>query len=124
VAAAVLFNFLSLGIDAKPSGDMLVFGKDIIPLLALSGAVGFISLVNIFLFAKRKVQIALCRLNLFLVAALIGLSVYFLFGNPSGTIETPGIGLVMPLFMFVFNLLAMKKIDDDEKLVRSMDRLR
>ena len=123
-AAAVLFNFLSLGIDATTDGDVLVYGKDIIPILALSSLIGLISLISIFLFNNRKLQVKLCRLNLFLVAGLIGLSVFYLFGNPNGTIETPGVGLAMPLFMFVFNLLAMKKIDDDEKLVRSMDRLR
>ena len=83
-----------------------------------------ISLINIFIFSNRVLQMRICRINLFLVFALIGMTVYFLIGIPSIAIEKPGIGLAMPLFALIFSFLGLKKIGADEKIVRSMDRLR
>ena len=122
--AAGLYDFLSLGIDETPQPEISVTALDHMPVFAVSSAVGLLALATIFLFRNRNLQMRLCRVNLLLISVLIGLSVFFLFGNPNGNIETPGFGLAMPIFMFVFSFLAMKKIADDEKLVRSMDRLR
>ena len=123
-AAAVLFNFIPLGIDEKSTGDIVIFGKDLLPLLIVSLISGGLALMTVFVYKNRTLQSRLCRLNLFVTSSLIGLTVFFLFGNPNGAVEMPGVGLAMLVFMFIFNLLAMKKINDDDKLIKSMDRLR
>ena len=122
--AIVVFNFVSLGIDETPDGDLVVLGKTIMPIFILSLVIAAFSFINIFLYSNRKLQMTVCRINLFLISCLIGISIFFLFGNPKGVIEMPGIGLIMPVFTFLFSFLALKKIDVDEKLVRSIDRLR
>jgi hypothetical protein len=37
---------------------------------------------------------------------------------------TPSIWVILPVIAFIFNLLAVKKIGADEKLIRSLDRIR
>ncbi|MCP4121241.1 MAG: DUF4293 domain-containing protein [Bacteroidetes bacterium] len=123
-AAVILFNYLSLGIDVDPDPDMLVFGKNIVPLFFGSIIIAAISLINIFLYSNRALQMRVCKINLALVLALIGATVYFLIGIPESAIEMPGMGLAMPLFTLIFSFLGLKKIGADEKIVRSMDRLR
>ena len=122
--AIVVFNFVALGIDETPEPDVVVFGKNILPIFIPSLVIGVISLLSIFLYSNRKLQMNVTKLNLFLVFVLIGLSVYFLFVDKSGAVESPGMGLVLPIFTFLFSFIALKKIGADEKLVRSIDRLR
>jgi len=122
--AVVLFNYLSLGIDVDPDPDVLVYGKNLAPLFFGSIIVAAVSLINIFLYSNRVLQMRVCRLTLVLVLALIGASVYFLIGIPASDIEMPGVGLAMPFFALIFSFLGLKKIGADEKIVRSMDRLR
>lgn len=122
--ALILFNYLALGVDVKPDPDEIFYGNDHLPILIYSIVVAAISLLALFLFSNRQLQIKICRVNNLLIFGLIGLTIYYLFGNPDFNIESYGIGLVMPLFAMIFNILALKKIGDDEKLVQSMDRLR
>ena len=123
-AAVILFNYLSLGTDMDPDPVVLIYGKQIAPLFLGSVAIAAISLINIFLYSNRTLQMRVCRFNLFLLVALIGATTYFLFGIPSVAVEMPGVGLAMPLFAMIFSFLGLKKIGADEKIVRSMDRLR
>ena len=123
-AAIILFNYLSLGVDLDPDPDSIVYGKDLAPLFLGSIIVAAVSLINIFIYSNRGLQMRICRINLVLLFALIGMTVYLLIGNPADAIEKPGIGLAMPLFALIFSFLSLKKIGADEKIVRSMDRLR
>lgn len=86
--------------------------------------VGFI-FVNIFLYKNRKLQILLNNISIVINALLIGLSVYWLL-NLSGGIDFPekGIEPILSLIAIVFLLLANKNITKDERLVKSVDRLR
>ncbi len=122
--AIVVFNFVALGIDETPDPDVIVMGKNLMPVFIVSLVIATISILNIFLFNNRKLQMNICKLSILIVVVLSGLTAYFLFGNPANAIEMPSIGLVMPIFTFLFSFLALKKINADEKLVRSIDRLR
>jgi len=86
-----------------------------------------VSLITIFLFKKRMVQIRLCSLNLGLLLGLSGMIFYMgkTASNELGASELAfKVALVLPLIAMVFVYLAMRAIGKDEALVRSMDRIR
>jgi len=86
---------------------------------------GLISLLNIFNFRNRRLQIRIASLNILLI---LGLSFWFssLAKQLPGGIKNSdiGIGLFLPLAAIIFTLLAIRGIKKDEKLIRSADRLR
>ena len=96
-------------------------------LLALACA---LPLVTIFLFKRRLVQIRLCAVELVLLigaGAMMGIYFYLCnryFADSEFYSHTLKISLVFPLVCLVFDLLALRAIFRDEKLVRSLDRIR
>ena len=105
-------------------------------MLNLHDKMGFIVLVAIgaltsflaiFLFRNRKLQKTVTWVSVLLGFALSG----FVYGvydkivaeNPSATINLD-IGFGMPLISIVMGILAVVFISKDDKLVKSMDRLR
>ena len=108
-------------------GDTLYNLQDHIGLLVLFGLGGLLALVAIFLFKNRKLQLNLGRFAL--IANVIGLILAIvLYYNDSGTLgavdPNDEAGLYMPFIAVVFLGLALRFISKDEKLVKSMDRLR
>ncbi|MBX7225870.1 MAG: DUF4293 domain-containing protein [Chitinophagales bacterium] len=93
-------------------------------LLALGAIPALIALINIFLYKNRPLQIKLGRLNCVLISILIGLLVFYLAFNATTKINLPKPGLVFPLFALIFNILGLRGVVADEKLIESMDRLR
>ena len=85
----------------------------------------FLTFVAIFQYKKRQLQFVLGRLSILINFILLGILVYFT-QNLSGEIKVSekGIGLLIPVFCIVLVLLANKAIKKDEKLVKSVDRLR
>ena len=96
-----------------------------IPLLISTIFVALLSFINIFNYKNRATQKRIVMLNIVLI---IGLSIYYsVFAKniPAGiTFENYGVGLIIPLFAIIFCSLAIKGINNDEKLIRSADRLR
>lgn len=87
----------------------------------LTALVGAISFVNIFLFDNRKLQLKLCYLGIFITVILLVL--YFL----EMSHFTKGSVSLWCLFYFgilAFYILASRAIWKDQKLIKSMDRLR
>ena len=88
------------------------------------------ALVTIFLFKRRLVQIRLCAVELVLLigaGAMMGIYFYLCnryFADSEFYSHTLKISLVFPLVCLVFDLLALRAIFRDEKLVRSLDRIR
>ena len=81
--------------------------------------------LSIFSFRNRKRQILLNNISIIINALLIGLLAYWLL-NLSGGISIPekGIEPVFPLLSVICLLLANVYIRKDERLVKSVDRLR
>lgn len=91
-------------------------------------AIGLISLVTVFLFKNRPLQMRLCRLNALLTLGwIIWLAVELLLVYEAlaekQSLEFQVAGLLPVLTLFAL-LLALRGIRRDEKLVRSADRLR
>lgn len=111
-------------------GEPSVFNNmAIIPLAIINGLVGLLVLFTIFQYKNRVLQMRLVRFSLFLDIILIAL-VFFIY---AGIIErtlfvTPEYisegGVYIMLASPVFLLLANRYIQRDEKMVRSIDRLR
>ena len=84
----------------------------------MTGAVAF---VNIFLFDNRKLQLKLCYLGIFLSVLL--LVMYFLEMNNFST-SVIALWCVFHFAILGTFIMAARAIWKDEKLIKSMDRLR
>ena len=101
--------------------------NDNVALLALFGAAGAMTLIGIFLFKNRKSQLLIGRLAI--IANIIGcILTVVLFVQDRDTLgdalPDDGLGIFLPILFTVFAFLALRNISKDEKLVKSMDRLR
>lgn len=86
-----------------------------------------LSVIIVFLYKKRMLQIRLALMNIFLILGYYGLIAFYSFSrNPeiSSVFENIGIGLVTPFIAIVLTYLAIRKIGADEALIRSLNRIR
>lgn len=100
--------------------------SDSIPVLNIGCIVlVIIGALSIFSFKNRKRQILLNTISIIINALLIGVLAYWLL-NLSGGIQFPekGIEPIFPLIAVICLLIANVYIRKDERLVKSVDRLR
>ena len=116
VIAQVVLHFQSL--------DVELFGSSYV-VIALSLVSFLLAIISIFSYKKRERQILLNNINIFINALLTGLLIYWLL-NLSGGIDFPekGIELAFPLISLFCLFMANIFIRKDEKLVKSVDRIR
>ena len=87
-------------------------------------------LVVIFLFKRRMLQFRLCVAELMLLIGSIGMmGIYFFlcrrfFSGGEFYGQELKVALIFPVVCLVFDFLAARAILKDEKLVRSLDRIR
>ncbi len=103
--------------------DKLFNAQDHISMVVLFAVAGALALAGIFLFKNRLLQM---RITLFAIIATVGGTVLALVFFSQAGIQTAeaGIGSFFPLLALIAGLLAYRFIKKDEKLVKSMDRLR
>jgi hypothetical protein len=104
--------------------DFLLFPS--FPLiLILCAVLILVGLFSILSYKNRKRQILLNNISFFINALLLGLLVYWLL-NLSGGIQFPekGIEPIFPLISMISLLIANVFIKKDDRLVKSVDRLR
>ncbi|HZF65588.1 MAG TPA: DUF4293 domain-containing protein [Chitinophagaceae bacterium] len=87
-------------------------------LTILSGAIAFIT---IFLYKNRKLQLRLCYLGLFLTAVLLTMYFMEMKNFIGGNIA---VWVIFYFAILVCYILAVRGILRDQKLIRSLDRLR
>ena len=115
--------------DAALFSDKIYDVYDHPALLVLVGLAAAIAFLNIFLFKKRSIQIRLDYLYITLSVVLLVLVLFLVFGSGSESAQQIGINenylaLSMPVVGIVFAVLANRFISKDDKVVKSMDRLR
>jgi uncharacterized membrane protein YsdA (DUF1294 family) len=96
-------------------------------LFPLVFGLGALSLVCIFLFKNRKLQFRLCIIGILVSILVIVLEYYKTTGFKEASAFQSGSyqpGALIPFAIVVFFYLAAKGIKKDEKLVKSLDRLR
>lgn len=99
------------------------FGISTLPLLVLLGLIGAISSAGIFLYKNRPFQARICILGIVLTAVLGCFLVFHIFSTNASEVNIAH-GLFIPLPILVFLFLALRGIRKDEKLVKSLDRIR
>lgn len=96
------------------------------PLSLLIIFIPVLSLITIFLFKKRNIQLWLVRILILLVIAFIIALVsysYIIMTTYNAEI-IPGSKMVIPVMQLIFSILAYRGIRKDDDLVKSYDRLR
>ena len=129
VAIAAFATYtLTLYVGKLADGALKVFQlADDFLLVIIIITLGILAIINLFLFKNRKLQFKLSVLGVIFSIGFILLE-YVRVENfkkdqmiQSGSYQ---IGALLPILMVVFFFLAARGIYKDEKLVKSMDRLR
>ena len=98
------------------------------PLMAMVVVTGLLPLVAIFLFSQRKRQINITMLSIVAVICFFAMLVYSVSElgkqTPPPTSGSYYLGSMLPIASILFLIMAIIAIRKDEKLVKSMDRLR
>ena len=92
-------------------------------LLSIGGLSIGLSLVTIFLFNNRKLQIKLCLVNKILIIANCGWLIYSMYQIQDQIAES-GFGIYALALAYVMLAFASQAIKKDEALVSSVDRIR
>lgn len=95
-------------------------GSNFFTLILSIASIG-LSTVTIFMFKDRKMQMRLCLLGL--VLAITTLVVYIMQMKKLVT-STPALWAVLPVAVIAGYFMAFRGIRKDEKLVKSLDKLR
>lgn len=114
---SAVFLFIT-GQDAKMFGDLPIVD-------ALSVVLVLIGAFSLFSYKNRNRQILLNTVSIIINALLIGLLIYWLQNLPGG-LDFPekGIEPIFPAIAIVSLFIANIYIKKDEKLVKSVDRIR
>lgn len=118
-----LFLFKILSITDQQTLQILIATW---PVVIPVAAVIINSLFTIFLYKNRKLQVKLAGANMPLVLVFYCAFIYyawdFMKSYPS-TIQI-GFALALPIVALIVNMLAVRAINKDEKLIKSLDRIR
>lgn len=116
-------------LDANAEGQaetMVYYPYIIMGILAVAAAT--VAVTEITKFNNRLLQIKLGALNAILMSATLGTAVYFTTTAQKAWMPTVAgeyqLGLFLPAIAMVCNVLANRFIRRDEKLVKSVDRIR
>lgn len=87
-----------------------------------------VAIYSVFQYKNRLLQMKLGALIALLIMVTVGLSVYIIYSHEMdidpGVKVRPQVGFFLPLLALIFNSLANRFIKKDEKLVKSVDRIR
>lgn len=120
----ILLSVLAAAFLYITGQDVEIFGNA--PIISIASIVlVLIGAFSLFSFKNRKRQIMLNNISIIINALLIGILVYWV-QNLSGGIDFPekGIEPVFPLIAVICLFIANIFIKKDERLVKSVDRLR
>ena len=100
--------------------------RNLLILQTLCILIPIISIVTIFLFSKRKVQMTLNKILIILIIAFICATCYYSFSIMSEHDATIGswYKAIIPVIQLIFAVLAYLAIKKDDNLVKSYDRHR
>jgi len=120
----ILFKFNGI-FRTNPDNGLMLIRQDM-PLSLIIILITVLSLIAIFLYKERKIQLRITLATIILTVILIGLVIYYSYSVTDGfqAVLVPGFTMFIPLLILVFGILAYRGIKKDENLVRSYDRLR
>ncbi len=101
-------------------GTEIIAGSNFFTIILTVVSIG-LSAVTIFLFKDRKLQVKLCLLGFFVS---IGTLVIYILDMKKLVTSTPALWAILPAIVIVSFIMAFRNIRKDEKLVKSLDKLR
>ncbi|MCH5328875.1 MAG: DUF4293 domain-containing protein [Coprobacter sp.] len=119
------YRFMSYGLVTMGGAESIAVST--VSLSCLAGLSGVLAFLSVFFYKQRPLQIRCCQLNFLLILAF-----YLVFFVCWWSIQRDldaqnislGAALTLPLAAIVLDYIAMKKIKQDDDLVKSMDRIR
>jgi hypothetical protein len=98
-------------------------------LIPIDGVICLVCIAAIFTFKRRKVQKNICRALILLELVYLGAGFVYVMQHVMQhgakiDFHLFGLGVVLPVISIIFIVLAVYRINKDEELIRSMDRLR
>ena len=103
--------------DVKPAVD----AQSTIWLTIVAALTGALAFIKIFFFNNRKLQIRICIFGIVLTLALIALCFVEMTKFANGSLA---LSCIIYFAILAFYIMALNGIRKDEKLIKSMDRLR
>ncbi len=122
-----ILNFSAHKIEYSLNGESTSVYKKTIPIVVLVLITGLISLVNIFLFHRRILQMRICLLNgALIVLLLVIMLIYYSSAMHAHDLahHTWRLAAVFPIIALVIDVMAYRSIQSDEMLVNSYNRIR
>lgn len=120
----LIINFGGINKITTGGGTELI--EKLIPFSILLLLITVLSIITIFFFKKRKLQIKFTKALLGIIVILIciiGYYTFYVIRNFNAEIM-PGANLILPVLMLICTYLAYRGIRKDVDLVKSYDRLR
>ena len=115
--AIYLFNFKGVLLDGVVKTNGLAVPILLVMIIALN-------VLAIFSYSNRGKQVKLVWGAMLMLAVLLVLFVYFTYLSFSGAQISFKLGAVLPLISIILNYLAIRAINKDDALIRSIDRIR
>jgi cytochrome bd-type quinol oxidase subunit 2 len=114
------------GIFRESAGNSLELIENLIPFSVLIVLIPVISLLTIFFFKNRKIQLRFSLFLIILAATLIIALIHVSFSIISKFEAkiNPGFKMILPVLILILSILAYRGIKKDDQLVKSYDRLR
>lgn len=124
LADASALPLMITGVEFTKNGQDVVYS--LLPLLIMFSLINLVTLVSIFLYKHRMLQI---RMNIFNIIMQLGsIGIMFLYltdaAKKIGTDYHTSILIILPIVAAILTFLAVRAIAKDEALVRSISRLR
>jgi len=118
----VTFN----GIIRDTGGQGFEQIEKLLPVSSLIILIPVLSLLTIFFFKKRKIQLWLALSVIILIVGFIFVLIYYswIVITEYNAEIVPGFKMVIPVLMLIFAVLAYRGIRKDDRLIKSYDRLR
>ncbi len=120
----IKLTFKGITRDSGIQGSELI--QKLLPLSIIIILIPLVSLIALFHFKKRKIQLRLTASLIILAASLLIVSAYYhwvVVSQYNGEL-IPGLKMVLPVFILIFAILAYSGIRKDDRLIKSYDRLR
>lgn len=125
-AGIIPVNLRVTGVYQDASGAQL-HTQIFVALTAVTAIIAILPIVIIFLYKNRKQQVAMCYSALLVIIGYcfwVGETIEGVVQGAHVRTFNYGIGLFLPIVSIMLVILAIRAIKNDEKLVRSADRLR
>ena len=122
--SVIKITFSSIVRDSGLQGITVI--EELIPVAVIILLIPLLSLITIFLYKNRKLQMRFSAALIILIAAFILVSLYyswFIITN-FGAALVPGLKMVVIVIILILAILAHIGIRKDDNLIKSYDRLR